>query len=251
MATRRKNFTLEEKRNLLKLYDQLPRMSQKMAAKRLNVAQSVLCTLLRDRNYITRGDPHARIGKVSRLEAALWRWIDACQSKNAPPSDLLIHKKAMELAGRMGVSQFRASPRWYIGFKRRERAVRERYHVFPDTEGSKTSTEALPLAEALQDQEARMKRGDSVVEPLGVRLEQSEPPSQKPEPTVITATINGGMQTITVPSLHQMKEAMKTLATGLLYRGFCDFKLLHQFEKEVASVVKRSMSQGSQDSFLA
>lgn len=67
----------------------------------------------------------------------------------------------------------------------------------------------------------------------------------KLDPTVITAELNGYLHSVTVPSLWQMKEAMKTLATGLLYRGFCDFKLLHQFEKEVDNVVRRSVTLGS------
>lgn len=64
----------------------------------------------------------------------------------------------------------------------------------------------------------------------------------KLEPTAVTAELHGDLHTVTVPSLWQMKEAMKTLATGLLYRGFCDFELLHQFEKEVNTVLRRSVA---------
>ncbi|KAL7839672.1 hypothetical protein SRHO_G00263300 [Serrasalmus rhombeus] len=259
MAAPRRKFTMEEKRRLLEMYDQLPRMSQKKAASRLNITQSLLWTLLRNRSLIMRGDQHVRCGKVPRLEAALWRWIDVSRRQGDPVTDLMIHRKAMDLAVRMGVMNFRASPTWYSGFKRREGTVRTRYHIYPDdadrTEGPKSDNGDRPAAgsdgSVEHQQTAGWERDAKGAERPEVRLEQNEPPLVKREPTVVMAEISGGMQTITVPSLYQMKEAMKTLATGLLYRGFSDFKLLHQFEKEVASVVKRSMAQGSQDSFLA
>ncbi|XP_036453748.1 uncharacterized protein LOC118826844 [Colossoma macropomum] len=262
MAAPRRKFTMDDKRRLLEMYDQLPRMSQKKAASRLNITQSLLWTLLRNRSLIMRGDQHVRCGKVPRLEAALWRWIDVSRRQGAPVTDLMIHRKAMDLAVRMGVMHFRASPTWYSGFKRRESTVRERYHIYPDDadcmEGPKSDNGDRPAAGSagsLEHQQTEgWERDAKVAQRAEDRLEQNEPPLVKrepTEPTVVMAEINGGMQTITVPSLYQMKEAMKTLATGLLYRGFSDFKLLHQFEKEVANVVKRSMAQGSQDSFLA
>lgn len=277
----RRKYSIEDKRRLLEMYDRLPSMSQKKAAMRLNITQSVLWTILRNRNIIMRGEPHhVRCGKVPRLEAALWRWIDAMRRRGAPPSDLMIHRRAMELAARMGLPQFRASPNWYRGFKRREKTVRELYHVQQleepkQTERPQPGSAAIllqnlqqnplynpvqqnplhkPLQQNLQQQQQQHKEERQVVVKYEGQVERSELLSVKlepAEPTVVTAEINGGMKTITVPSLHQMKEAMQTLATGLLYRGFCDFKLLHQFEKEVANVVKRSLAQGSRDSFQA
>ncbi|KAI4876538.1 hypothetical protein NFI96_002226 [Prochilodus magdalenae] len=236
------------------MYDQLPRMSQKKAASRLNIPQTLLWTLLRNRSLVMSGDQNVRCGKVPSLEAALWRWIDVSKRQGVPVSDLMIHRKAMDLAARMGVSHFRASPTWYSGFKRRESAVREKYHIHQDdadrAEEPKPNKEDRPAAASLSHQQTAEWEREIKPERHEVRLDQNEPPRVKrepTEPTVVMAEINGDLQTITVPSLFQMKEAMKTLATGLLYRGFCDFKLLHQFEKEVANVVKRSMAQGSQD----
>ncbi|XP_007253933.3 uncharacterized protein LOC103035564 [Astyanax mexicanus] len=262
----RRKYSIEDKRRLLEMYDRLPNMSQKKAAMRLNITQSVLWTILRNRNIIMRGEPHhVRCGKVPRLEAALWRWIDAMRRRGAAPSDLLIHRRAMELAARMGLTQFRASPNWYRGFKRREKTVRELYHVQLEEQNQTERPQPGSAANLLQNLQQnplynplqlnqQQKEEMQVVVKYEGQVERSELLSVKLEPadpTVVTAEINGGMKTITVPSLHQMKEAMQTLATGLLYRGFCDFKLLHQFEKEVANVVKRSLAQGSRDSFQA
>ncbi|XP_066513049.1 major centromere autoantigen B-like [Hoplias malabaricus] len=256
MAAPRRKWTLEDKRRLLEMYDRLPRMTKIKAADRLNVTPSLLCKLLRNRSLITRGDLQVHYNKTPRLEAALWLWIDECSRHGSPASDIMIHRKAIDLAARMGVTQFRASPTWYRGFKRRERVVRKRYHIYPDhTESSKPCNVIAPGPTATKVQH-RQAGGEwpTLATRAAVSSAQTEAPQVKrelSEPTVISAEIHGCMQTIIVPSIYQMKEAMKTLATGLLYRGFSDFKLLHHFEKEVAGVVQRSMAQESQDSFVA
>ncbi|XP_053084824.1 major centromere autoantigen B [Pangasianodon hypophthalmus] len=266
MAALKRRFTIDDKRRILELYDQLPRMSQRKAAKRLNIAPSMLWTILHNRNCIIKGEIIKRkknkwvgCGRSPRLEANIWKWIDQCRQSGTPVTDLMIHRKSMDIAARMGIVSFRPSPRWYCGFKKREALVRERYRIYPEVDlnnqpdqlGSPNAPcSASPPADAEPPQEHSMHetRAESVTvsEP-----EQDEQLPVQSSPTVLVGKVNGTMQTVTVPSLQQMQEAMKTLATGLLYRGFCDFQLLHQFEKEVSNVVKRSMAQGCHDSFVA
>lgn len=265
MAAMKRKFTIDDKRRLLELYDQLPRMSQRKAAKRLNIGASMLCTILRNRNCIIKGEIIKReknkwvgCGRSPKLEANIWKWIDQESLNGAPVTDLMIHRKSMEIAARMGLVSFRPSPRWYNGFKKREALVRERYRIYPEVnlnnepdqlESSNAPCSASPPA----DTEPPQEYCEHETQDESVTVSEPEQDEQLPvqSPTVLAGKVNGEMQTVTVPSLRQMQEAMKTLATGLLYRGFCDFKLLHQFEKEVANVVQRSMAQGCHDSFVA
>lgn len=253
MAAMKRKFTLDDKRRILELYDQLPKMSQRKAAKRLNVCPSMLWTILRNRNCIIKGEIIKReknkwvgCGRSPRLEANIWKWLDHERLNGTVVTDLMIHRKSMDIAARMGLVSFRPSPRWYNGFKKREPLVRERYRIYPEVDlNNKPSLDApcsvFPPANTKEH---------SVQETQEESVTVSEPDQDEPLP-VLTGSENGGMKTVTVPSLQEMQDAMKTLATGLLYRGFCDFNLLHQFEKEVAVVVKRSMTQGCRESFVA
>ncbi|XP_026994160.1 uncharacterized protein LOC113637623 [Tachysurus fulvidraco] len=267
MAANKRRFTIEDKRRILELYDQLPLMSQRKAAKRLNVTPSMLWNIIHNRNCIIKGEIIKReknkwlgCGRSPRLEANIWKWIDQLQQNGTPVTDLMIHRKALDIAGRMGIVRFRPSPRWYSGFKKREAIVRERYRIYPASDHNNLPDEQLgsqnkPVS-ASPNAGVEPPREHSTHDTEGKsatvnETEQNKPLQAQNNPTALMGKVNGQMQTVTVPSLHQMQEAMKTLATGLLYRGFSDFNLLHQFEREVSNVVKRSKAQGCQDSFVA
>ncbi|XP_016383314.1 uncharacterized protein LOC107720189 [Sinocyclocheilus rhinocerous] len=185
--------------------------------------------------------------KTRQLEAALWRWIDHSR-ENGSITDQMIHSEATRLARMMGFGNFRASADWLNRFKPREKVVREMFQFEQCSEN--------PQSDQTEDRSA----SDQVTQQSDESItDQSSDESDeltdldipKLEPTVVTAELSGDLHTVTVPSLWQMKEAMKTLATGLLYRGFCDFKLLHQFEKEVNTVLRRSVALGTHNGFQA
>lgn len=197
-------------------------------------------------------------GRSPRLEANIWKWIDQMRLDGIPITDLMIHRKSMDIAARMGIVSFRPSPKWYNGFKRREAIVRQRYRIYPEIEpdnqpeqleSHRAPCSAPPPADV--NVEAPQELGTQITQEEIATVKETENLLVQSTPTVLVGKVNGHMQTVTVPSVQQMQEAMKTLATGLLYRGFCDFNLLHQFEKEVSIVVKRSMGEDSQDSFVA
>ncbi|XP_058631500.1 uncharacterized protein LOC131540536 [Onychostoma macrolepis] len=181
--------------------------------------------------------------KTRQLEAALWRWIDHSREEGII-TDQMIRSEATRLARMMGFGNFRASADWLNRFKTREKVVREMFQLDQCLEN--------PQSDRAEDRSA----SDQVIQQSEESItDQSSDESDsltdldipKLEPTVVTAELNGDLHTVTVPSLWQMKEAMKILATGLLYRGFCDFKLLHQFEKEVNTVLRRSVTLGTQN----
>ena len=55
MSRKRRDLSVEEKIELLKEYDAFPKMPQREAATKLNISQSVLCTLLKNRGTIRDG----------------------------------------------------------------------------------------------------------------------------------------------------------------------------------------------------
>lgn len=154
--------------------------------------------------------------KIRHLEGALCRWIDHSRENGITVNESMIRSEATRLARMMGFRNFRSNGDWLSVFK-----------IQPSENTSGVSE--VSLTNQSNDESESLADLDI----------------PKLDPTVITAELNGDLHSVTVPSLWQMREAMKTLATGLLYRGFCDFKLLHQFEKEVDNVVRRSVTLGS------
>ncbi|XP_056089356.1 uncharacterized protein LOC130069486 [Rhinichthys klamathensis goyatoka] len=166
---------------------------------------------------IRRMDLTSNVTKIRQLEGALCRWIDHSRENGITVNESMIRSEATRLARMMGFRNFRSNGDWLSLFK-----------IQPPSENTPSVSEVSLTNQSNDESES---------------LTDLDIP--KLDPTVITAELNGDLHSVTVPSLWQMKEAMKTLATGLLYRGFCDFKLLHQFEKEVDNVVRRSGILGS------
>ncbi|XP_016096340.1 uncharacterized protein [Sinocyclocheilus grahami] len=184
--------------------------------------------------------------ETRQLEAALWRWIDHSR-ENGIITDQMIRSEATRLARMMGFGSFRASADWLNRFKTREKVVRETFQFEQCSESPQSDQTEDRSA---SDQVTQQSDDESITDQSSdERDELTDLDVPKLDPVVVTAELNGDLHTATVPSLWQMKEAMKTLATGLLYRGFCDFKLLHQFEKEVNTVLRRSVALGAHNGF--
>lgn len=185
---------------------------------------------------------------MQQLEDALWRWIDHCRENSVTVNDSVICSEASRLARMMGFSNFQANEDWLKCFKARGRVVQgvTKPNICPENLlGDLTKDESAfdHMQQSVDSSATDQSYSESEV------LSDLDIP--KLEPTVVTAELNGDAHSVTVPSLWQMKEAMKTLATGLLYRGFCDFKLLHRFEKEVDNVLRRSVTLGKNSSLQA
>lgn len=284
MATgKRLRTTFKERELLLQRYDQFPPMSQRAAARLLNISPSLLCVWLRHRK-LRKPTTVPAPKKTELVEAALWGWMDSSREKGIIPPELMIRSKAHELARTMGFPNFSADKAWFRRFVHRERIIRKRFKLdWQEDDGlnnpskqpgclrvpkrnqfKRTSIdEKRNASKRTEDknvhfyEEAERSENDSesdYMDALGqsddmsVEDERTELDIPKLEPSVVTAELDGTSHTVVVPSLWQMKEAMKTLSTGLLYRGFCDFKLLHQFEKEVDNVLRRSLSLRTQRS---
>ncbi|KAI7812460.1 uncharacterized protein LOC130564337 [Triplophysa rosa] len=284
MATgKRLRTTFKERELLLQRYDQFPPMSQRAAARLLNISPSLLCVWLRHRK-LTKATTVSAPKKTELVEAALWGWMDSSREKGIIPPELMIRSKAHELARTMDFPDFRADKAWFRRFINRERIIRKRFKLdWQEDDGQNNPSEkpgCTRVPKTNQSNSKSIKKIDSSkrteygnvqfyevaersendsesdymdalrqYDDTSVEDERTELDIPKLEPSVVTAELDGTSHTVVVPSLWQMKEAMKTLSTGLLYRGFCDFNLLHQFEKEVDNVLRRSLSLRTQRSF--
>ncbi|XP_051516796.1 uncharacterized protein LOC127419445 [Myxocyprinus asiaticus] len=227
--------------------------------------------------------------KTPHVEAALWTWIDRSRENGIIVNDSMIRSKASRLAKAMGFRNFRARSNWLTRFKTREGVIREMFHINREegesrhnpsqdpefdnkavtvlriktevkTESENSDYEMFERTEfeSESDLTSVTEQSDdmSVTEQNNDESEQGGgitqlifPKHESIELTLHTSDIDGTSHSVTVPSLSQMKEAMKTLSTGLLCRGFCNFKLLQQFEEEVDNVVRKSMALETQNIF--
>ncbi|TRY66280.1 hypothetical protein DNTS_006426 [Danionella cerebrum] len=173
--------------------------------------------------------------RTQKLEGVLWKWINLSCNRGIRVNDGMICSEATRLARTMGFRGFRSTTSWLKRFKNGERFQQLQQNLTTDQNDSASRSNC-------HQSDGSTGQSDSESEALSVL------DIPQLDPTVVTAELNDVVHTVTVPSLWQMKEAMKTLATGLLYRGFCDFKLLHQFEKEVDSVLRRSLPPRKENS---
>lgn len=118
--SKRCDLSVAEKLELLKAYDQLPKMSQRDAAIQLKISQPFLCKLLRQRkelktSYEQNGNvqrKRERTGKDKDVEAALKEWFVNVWEKDGRVSFGLLQTKAEKLAALMGKENFVATNGW-------------------------------------------------------------------------------------------------------------------------------------------
>ncbi|XP_050547232.1 tigger transposable element-derived protein 6-like [Daktulosphaira vitifoliae] len=125
---KRRDLSVEEKLDVLKKYDELPQMSQRQAACKLNVSQSLLGRMLKSRQKIENASlanvnsnrKRKRVGKEEEVEDALKQWFTKVREKDARVTGPLLLQKAEELAKKMDKNNFVATEGWFHRWKNRE-----------------------------------------------------------------------------------------------------------------------------------
>lgn len=133
MPPKRKDTTFAEKKALLVAYDALPKLSQRDAADRLQISQSALFSLLKNRDEIlsnscTTDRKRQRMGKEPVVEAAVVKWIAAVREKNANLSGPVVIEKAKELAQKLNKPDFKPTDGWFSRLKKREGIIQKKLH---------------------------------------------------------------------------------------------------------------------------
>lgn len=134
--SKRRDFTLAEKKELLKKYDSLPKMSQREAAHKLDVTQSFLCKFLKTRDSVqadclnneNMSRKRKRCGKDEDVEIALKEWFTTVRQKDSRIDGPLMQQKAEDLAKQMGKDDFSATGGWFHRFKKRKNIVYSKLH---------------------------------------------------------------------------------------------------------------------------
>ncbi|XP_065199767.1 tigger transposable element-derived protein 6-like [Planococcus citri] len=127
----RRDLTLIEKCDLLKQYDNLPRMSQAGAAQTLGIPQSTLSKLLKNRYKLetslwSNDQPtrkRKRTGKDKDVENALKEWYISVCEKGARVSGPQMMQKAEEIGRQLG-KEFQPTSGWFFRWKQRENITR-------------------------------------------------------------------------------------------------------------------------------
>lgn len=193
---RRKELSLKEKQLILESYDRLPKMSQRSAALRLKISQSVLCNLLKKRSVIEASAltgenldrKRKRCGKDRQVETALKNWFSSVCDDSGTVNGPLLRKKAEELARTMGRDNFSATDGWFNRWKKRENIVCSRIR------GDKINGSEMAMA---------------MPEICEVILDGS--PNMKEEP-------EEGEEEKTPPTNAEMEEALRLLRRGVQCR---------------------------------
>ncbi|XP_060863070.1 tigger transposable element-derived protein 3-like [Metopolophium dirhodum] len=106
----RRALSLSDKLDILRKYNQFPKMGQRDAAVRLNILQSVLGRILKNRKDIecealqneSQSRKRKRCEKDNTVESALKEWFVKVRNEDARVSGPLLRQKAEELAEKNG-----------------------------------------------------------------------------------------------------------------------------------------------------
>jgi hypothetical protein len=129
---KRKSFSIQEKMDILAQVDANKETRVALAA-RLRIAPSTLNTIVKSRKDIEKF--YAQCGRFSNqrkslkqspfeeLESLLATWFKQAGGSNAVISGILLRKKALHIATRLGIEDFKVSSGWINCFKHRHSVV--------------------------------------------------------------------------------------------------------------------------------
>lgn len=134
--SKRLDLSVGQKLHILRLYDELPKCSQREAAFRLKISQSFLCRLLQNRNSLNNNCQttfdynrvRKRESKNSEVEHALVQWVKKAKQINEQVNRKILIQKAKELAVKLGYSDFKPSDGWLTRLKIRNNMTYEKFH---------------------------------------------------------------------------------------------------------------------------
>ena len=135
MAAKRKrnDLSLSDK---MKVVDMLDTMSQTDIAKKLDISQSQVSRIAKNKDDILKkwqlnDNPdrkRQRNGKDSDVEAALKTWFTSSRGRDVPLSGPVLQEKAKDLAARLNKPDFKATTGWFCRWKERNAIVYKRMH---------------------------------------------------------------------------------------------------------------------------
>ena len=154
-SIKRKAPSVDEKLAIVKKWDEEHKTkSQKDIAEELGIAGSTLRTILQNRAKLTDvvsgcSRQKLKVGKFEDLETILLEWFHEARGANLPISGPIVCEKAQEIAGRLGVDDFKASTGWLDRFKKRHgivyRQISGEAEAVSDTDVAAWTEKTLPM----------------------------------------------------------------------------------------------------------
>lgn len=122
---------MKDKIEIFQKYDAFGKISQRIAASKLQISQPLLCKLLKNRSEIEEGwarngnslRKRNRHGKDEDVETALLDWFTQVRQKDARVNGPLLRDKAEELARKLGKENFVATEGWFHRWTKRMNVV--------------------------------------------------------------------------------------------------------------------------------
>lgn len=110
-----------EKLDFLKKYDELPQMSQRQTACKLNVSQCLFGRILKNRQEIENASlanessdrKRKRDGKEAEVDETLKQWFTKVNEKDVRVTGPLLRQKAEDIVKKMCKNDFVATEGWF------------------------------------------------------------------------------------------------------------------------------------------
>lgn len=127
MSGKRIDLSIEDKMDILKRYDDLPKCSQRKAALILCISQPTLCKILKDRYDIENHEKsnmpmtrkRKRAGKYVQVEDMLKCWFLQARTSFVPVTNAILFDKALNIASQLGIQNFYPTDGWLSRWKSR------------------------------------------------------------------------------------------------------------------------------------
>ena len=133
-SKKRNDLTLKLKYEVIKAAEREPGISSRTLAKSFDCGKTQIQTILKNKDHIKelyesnasdnlkQFRKRSRKSEYSEINDALYKWFQLASSKNIHPDGKILMEKAIEIAQRLGIDEFKASNGWLTRWK-------ERYNV--------------------------------------------------------------------------------------------------------------------------
>lgn len=247
LKPKRRDLSFVEKHKILSAYNALPRCSQRQAALKLGVSQSLLNRLIKQKklSQLIPCEPNnldrkrKRDGKSKPVEEALFRWYTSLRDNPINTSMLL--EKAKLIANDLDEANFVATSGWLGRWKKRHNITDTK--LFGVNSGiSRQSFVEVKVEESKAETDNSEKL--SYLSQWGQIATQTHSDNVKPK--INNEDISGDEEVhYIVPNSSEIRESLDILQTTLELKGGNkdDLKMFYNLKNRVEFLMERELKQ--------
>lgn len=250
LKPKRRDLSFVEKHKILSAYKALPRCSQRQAAIKLGVSQSLLNRLI-NQNKLSQLIPcepnnldrkRKRGGKSKPVEEALFRWYTSLRDN--PISTSMLLEKAKLIANDLDEANFVATSGWLGRWKKRHNITADS-KLFGENSGkSSQSFLEVEIEESKADIDNSEKLSYLSLSQSGQIATHKHNDDVKPK---INNEENSGDEEVhyLVPNSSEIRESLDILQTTLELKGGNkdDLKMFHNLKNRVEFLMEKELKQ--------